>query len=184
MKNKAVWFVAFLVAYLITNIAVQFFWKGIVNPGQVLAAFIGITIGFLIVASPKNLLVRRIGTVLVALSVPIALVGLVSLFLSLFSIHLTRWSILGIYILGVLAILYLTVRFGTKQFFREPVMDERSLLHYAWSGSLSFIFLNFLIIGALLQLWVPLDQLGLWIGVLVTGLLFWIITLVVLEMKK
>ncbi len=184
MKNKVIWFLVFLVAYLITNIAVQFFWEGIVNPGQVLAAFIGITIGFLVVASPKNLLVRLIGTVLVALSVPIALIGLVSLFLSLFSIHLTGWSMLVIYIQGVLAVLYLTVRFGTKQFFREPVMDERGLLHYAWSGSLSFIFLNFLVIGALIQPWVALNQLGLWIGILITGLLFWIITLVILEMKK
>ncbi|ADH61209.1 hypothetical protein Tmath_1498 [Thermoanaerobacter mathranii subsp. mathranii str. A3] len=184
MKNKLVWFVVFLVAYLITNVAVQFFWKGIINPGQVLGAVIGIAIAFLIVAAPKNSIVLWIGAVLVVLSVPIALVGLVSLFLSMFSIHFTGWGIIGIYVLGVLAILYLTMRFGSKQFFQNPVMDERSLLHYAWSGSWSFIFLNLLIIGALLQPWIAFDQLGLWVGVLIAGLLFWLTTLVILEMKK
>lgn len=184
MKNKVVWFIVSLVAYLITNMAVQFFWKGTVNPGQVLAAFVGITIGFLVVAAPKNSLVLWIGTVLVVLGTPIALVGFVSLLFSLSSIHLPGWGMAGIYILGALAILYLTIRFGTKQFFQDPAIDERNLLHYAWSGFWSFIFLNFLIIGALLQPWIALNQLGLWIGVLVTGLLFWIITLIVLEMKK
>jgi len=184
MKNKLVWFVVFLVTSLITNIAIQFFGKSAVDPKQVLAAIIGITIGFLIIAAPKNLIIRWIAGVLAAVSMPIVLVGLVFLLFSLFSIHLTGRIIIGIYILGVLIILYLMLRFGTKQFFREPVMDERNLLHFAWSGSWSFLFLIFLVIGALLQPWIALDQLGLWIGVLIAGLLFWIITLVILEMKK
>ncbi len=184
MKNKLVWFAVFLVGYLVTSVVVQFFWHGVINPGQVLAAVVGIAIAFLMIAGPKNSMVLWIGAVLVAISVPIALVGLASLFLSMFSIHFTRWGIIGIYVLGVLAILYLTVRFGSKQFFENPVMDERSLLHYAWSGSWSFVFLNLLIIGALLQPWIALDQLGLWIGILIAGLVFWLTTVVILEMKK
>lgn len=74
MKNKVVWFVVFNVASLITNMAVQFFWKGTVNPGQVLAAFVGISIGFLVVAAPKNSLVLWIGTVLVVLGAPVAVI--------------------------------------------------------------------------------------------------------------
>jgi hypothetical protein len=55
---------------------------------------------------------------LVALSLPIALVGLVSLLFSLFSVRLYGWGILGIYSLGVLFIPFLAIRFGTKQFFQ------------------------------------------------------------------
>ncbi|NLP44870.1 MAG: hypothetical protein GX351_09625 [Peptococcaceae bacterium] len=181
MKNKLVWFTVFLVVYLITNIAVQFFWKGVIHPGQVLGAFIGIVIAFFIVAAPKNLIVRRLGTVLFVISAPIVLVGLISLFLSMFSIHLTGWGIIGIYVLGVITVLFLTMSFGSKEFFKTPVTDERNLLHYAWSGFWSFVFLNLLIIGALLQPWIELNQLSLWVGVLTAGLLFWLTTLIVLE---
>jgi len=41
------------------------------------------------------------------------------------------------------------------------------------SGSWSFIFLNFPIIEAIIEPWIALDQLGLWIGILSAGLLFW-----------
>ncbi|OPX85681.1 MAG: hypothetical protein A4E54_02280 [Pelotomaculum sp. PtaB.Bin117] len=45
------------------------------------------------------------------------------------------------------------------------------------SGSWSFIFLNFLIIEAIIEPWIALDQLGLWIGILSAGLLFWFASL-------
>jgi len=121
---------------------------------------------------------------LAALSMPIILVGVVLFILSLFSIHPTGGSMFGIYVAGIVIIFYLAKRFGAKHFFPDPVVDERIVLHYAWSGSLSFIFLNFLIIGALLQPWVALGQLGLWVGILIAGLLFWFASLIVLEMKK
>jgi len=184
MKNKLVWFVVFAVMFLIISVILQFFKDGIIDPWRLLATAGGIALAFFINIAPKKPIVLWIGLVLSALSMPIILVGLVSLILSIFSIHPTGGSILGIYVLGIVIIFYLAKRFGVKHFFPDPVVDERSVLHYAWSGSWSFIFLNFLIIGAIIQPWIALDQLKLWIGILSAGLLFWFASLVLLEMKK
>jgi|LSQX01.2.fsa_nt_gb hypothetical protein len=184
MKNKLVWFVVFVAMFLIISVILQFFKEGIIDPWRLLATATGIAIAFFINIAPKKPIVLWIGLLLSALSMPIILVGIVLLILSIFSIHPTGASMLGVYVLGIVIILYLAKRFGVKYFFADPVMDERMVLHYAWSGSLSFIFLNFLIIGAIIQPWIALDQLGLWIGVLSAGLLFWFASLVLLEMKK
>ncbi len=184
MKNKLVWFAVFAVMFLIISVILQFFKDGIIDPWRLLATATGIAIAFFINIAPKKPIVLWIGLLLTALSMPIILVGVVLLVLSTFSIHPTGAIMLGIYVLGIVIILYIAKRFGAKLFFADPVMDERIVLHYAWSGSLSFIFLNFLIIGAIIQPWIALDQLGLWIGVLIAGLLFWFASLVLLEMKK
>ncbi|TEB08582.1 hypothetical protein Psch_02146 [Pelotomaculum schinkii] len=184
MKNKIVWFMVFSVIFLIISVILQFFKDGIIDPVRLLASAGGIGIAFFINIAPKKPIVLWIGLVLTALSMPIILVGVVLLILSIFSIHPTGGSMLGIYVLGIVIIFYLAKRFGVKHFFPDPVVDERIVLHYAWSGSLSFIFLNFLIIGAIIQPWIALDQLGLWIGILISGLLFWFASLVLLEMKK
>lgn len=184
MKNKLVWFAVFAVMFLIISVILQFFKDGIIDPWRLLATATGIAIVFFINIAPKKPIVLWIGLVLTALGVPIILVGMVLLVLPIFSIHPTGASMLGIYVLGIVIILYLAKRFGVKHFFADPVMDERIVLHYAWSGSLSFIFLNFLIIGAIIQPWIALDQLGLWIGVLIAGLLFWFASVVLLEIKK
>lgn len=186
MKNKLVWFVVFATMFLIISVILQFFKEGIIDPWRLLATATGIAIALFINIAPKKPIVLWIGLLFSALSMPIILVGIVLLVLSIFSIHPTGASMLGVYVLGIVIILYLTKRFGVKHFFPDPdpVMDERIVLHYVWSGSLSFIFLNFLIIGAIIQPWIALDQLGLWIGVLSAGLLFWFASLVLLEMKK
>lgn len=131
MKNKLVWFVVFLVTYSITNIAVQFFSRSVIDTWQVLAAAAGILIAFMNVALQKNLAAMWIRVVLIALFAPIALVGLVSLILSLISIDFAGWVMLGVYVLGVLAVLYLAVQFRSK-LFQDPVLDERNLMHFAW----------------------------------------------------
>jgi hypothetical protein len=166
------------------SVILQFFKDGIIDPWRLLATATGIAIAFFINIAPKKPIVLWIGLLLTALSMPIILVGVVLLVLSTFSIHPTGAIMLGIYVLGIVIILYIAKRFGAKLFFADPVMDERIVLHYAWSGSLSFIFLNFLIIGAIIQPWITLDQLGLWIGILIAGLFFWFASLVLLEMKK
>ena len=184
MKNKLVWFAVFAVMFIIISVILQFFKDGIIEPWRLLATATGIAIAFFINIAPKKPIVLWIGLVLTALSLPLILVGVVLFILSIFSIHPTGASMLGIYVLGIAIILYLAKRFGVKHFFADPVMDERIVLHYAWSGSLSFVVLNFLIIGAIIQPWIALDQLGLWIGVLIAGLLFWFASLVLLEMRK
>lgn len=184
MKNKLVWFTVFAVMFLIISVILQFFRDGIIDPVRLLATAGGIAIAFFINIAPKNPIVLRIGVVLAALGMPIILVGVVLFILSLFSIESAGGSMLGVYVLGIVIIFYLAKRFGAKYFFADPVVDERIVLHYAWSGSLSFIFLNLLIIGAIIQPWMALDELGLWIGILTAGLLFWFASLIILEMKK
>lgn len=184
MKNKLVWFAVFMVVFLIISVTVQFFKESIVDPVRLLATAGGIVIAFFLNIAPKKPIVLWIGLVLTALSMPIILVGLVLAVLSIFSIHPGGASMLGLYVLGIVIIFYLAKRFGVRHFFPDPVVDERMVLHYAWSGSWSFIFLNFLIIGAIIQPWIALNQLGLWIGILIAGLLFWFASLVLLEMKK
>lgn len=185
MKGKLIWLLVFLVAYLITSIATQYLWSGHISPWIVFGVIVGIVAGFLITSAPRKPVTLLIGTVLAVLCVPVALVWLISLVLSLFSVKLTGWAVLGLYIIGVLKTIYLAIRFGREKVLQEPVIvDERNLAHSAWSGLWSFIILNFLIMGALLQPWVALDRVELWIGVLVAGLLFWLISVVILEMKR
>ncbi len=169
---------------MIISVIVQFFKDGIVDPFRLLATASGIALALFINIAPKKPIVLWIGLVVTALGVPIILVGVVLAILSIFSINPSGASMLGIYVLGIVIIFYLAKKFGVKHFFPDPVVDERLVLHYAWSGSLSFIFLNFLIIGAIIQPWIALDQLGLWIGILIAGLIFWFASLVLLEMKK
>lgn len=184
MKNKLVWFVVFLVIFLIVGVAVQFFRDGIINPVQVLAGAVGVALALFLDIAPKKPFVLWLGVFFTALGVPIVLVGVVLFVLSLFSIQPAGGIMFGVYVAGIIIILCLAKRFGSKCFFQDPIIDERIMLHYTWSGSLSFIFLNILIIGALLQPWIAFDQLGLWVGILIAGLLFWFASLVILEMKK
>lgn len=63
----------------------------------------------------------------------------------------------------------------------EPILDERHQQHNLWSGYWSFLFLNLLLIAALLQPWVLHSQTGLWIGILVAGTGFYLGSLLILE---
>lgn len=139
MKNKLVWFVVFVAMFLIISVILQFFKEGIIDPWRLLATATGIAIAFFINIAPKKPIVLWIGLLLSALAMPIILVGIVLLVLSLFSIQPTGAIMLAVYILGIVTILYLAKRFGIESFFTDPVMDERMVLHYSWSGSLSFI---------------------------------------------
>lgn len=66
----------------------------------------------------------------------------------------------------------------------EPQVDERYEYHAFLSGYRAFLFLNLLLIAALLQPWVAHGRLALWVGVLFAGLLFWVANLLILERRR
>lgn len=66
----------------------------------------------------------------------------------------------------------------------EPMVDERQQHHVVLSGYKAFLFLNLLLIGALVQPYVSHDHLGLWVGVLVAGLAYWVVNLVLLDRTR
>lgn len=188
MKNNLVWYLVYLLIFLVCVIAFDFFKKGIVTSDSILLIISFAPISFLIIIARKNLLIRWISIVLGALGLPIMLIGFITIICSLFSFDLADWTIIPIYIAGFIVVIYWMISSNTKQLDDSPfnlpgIIDERNTHYIILSGFGAFIFLNFLIIGALLQPWLPLDDLRLWIGVLITGLLFWIITASILEMK-
>lgn len=187
MDKKLMWFFAMLLTMLITTIAVQYFWIGNLNPAALLGIILGAAIGWLILSRPKKSWTFWVGTLFWVLFVPAGILGFIRFLASQISIELTTWTAVTIYILGVLAVLFFSINnaslHGINEIHNQPLIDERVQAHYSLSGFWAFIFINLLIMGALLQPWIPLNQLGLWIGVLVIGLLFWGANLLILERK-
>ena len=187
MDKKLMWFFAFLLSMMITLLAVQYFWYGNLNPAALLGVMAGSAIGWILMTNHKKTWLFWIGMIFWVLFVPVGLVGLIRLIVPFLSIELTALSTFALYLLGVMAMLLfyiLTARHGTDQIHNLPMVDERYQYHAGLSGFWSFMFLNFLIIAALLQPWIPQGQIGLWIGVLLSGLIFWGGNLLLLERKS
>jgi hypothetical protein len=188
MQKNLMWFFAVLLTMVITTITVQYFWSGNLNPAYLLGVVLGSVIAWIIISTPRRPWVYWVGMLFWAIFVPAGLLGLIRLFVSLLSIALPTWADVAIYLLGVLAILlffiYNNSRIRIEEIGNRPFVDERYQYHYGLSGFWAFLFLNLLIIGALLQPWVPQGQLGLWIGVLIASLVFWGINLLILEQNR
>jgi len=75
-------------------------------------------------------------------------------------------------------------RVGSRRGMAEPLLDERHRQHNLWAGYWSFLFLNLLLIAALLQPWAPHSQTGLWVGILIAGTGFYLGSLLILERKR
>lgn len=186
MKNKPfLWFAMFFLTYLIASVVFQYLIDRTINPIHLFGGALGIILAFLIsTLSNKHSLFLWVATGLAIITMPIILVSFTTIITSFFAIQLPKEIIFAVYILGVFIISFFFIKRGIKWFFREPTMDERNVLHLAWSGILAYFFLSLLLIGAILQPWIPLNQLSLWIGILTVSFLFWFISLVILEKVK
>jgi len=176
-----------LMGILLGNVFAQFFTAGTINPAGIFGVLIGVGLAvFIHFYSRKKPLVRGIGSILIALLIPLPFAGLISYMLSLFPVDITITIFGSIYLVGLLvAMLILFGSAGNKVFAQDvPGYDERQLSHFAWGGAWSFLVLFFLLIGALIQPWIELGEQGLWIGILLAGFLFWLATNIVLELKK
>lgn len=178
MKKNLVWFAVFLLVFLVSSVIWQFFLKGDINPWMLLGSAVGIALAYLLISAPKNSFTLIALVLLAAISIPLVFLGLIFPYLN------SIWVMIGIYLVTVLTILFLTMKYGSARFFESTLVDERNLLHYTWSGFFSFILINLLIIGALIQPWIPLDQTLLWAAILLLGLLFFLANLIYLEMKN
>jgi hypothetical protein len=187
MNKKLMWLFAFSLTMVITSITVQYFLSGNINPAYLLGVILGTVIGWIILSNLNRPWVYWVGMIFWILFVPSGLVGLARLVASLLSLEFPFWGSAALYLLGVLGILFFyerTTRFRIEDLANRPIVDERYQYHFGVSGYWAFLFLNILIIAALLQPWVPHSQLGLWIGVLIAGLVFWIANLLILERKR
>ncbi len=199
--KKFVWAILLLFGTVVGGLAVQhFFWESL-NPFLIFGQIFGVLIGYLIIFANRYFFWAVLMVIILAL--PIVFVGLLSELLALLSIELVGWSLIVLYVIALLIVSTLFIIYGPKYLFKDktsskgdpantwpfigklidPPLDEKSLNHFAWSAAWSFLILNCLIIGALLQPWVPLNDLGLWIGVLMAGTLFWIATMIALELR-
>lgn len=188
MEKKLMWFAALLLTMLVTTITVQYFLTGNINPLGLLGVVLGASIGWTLISNSRRSWTYSVGMLFWVVFVPAGFVGLVGFVASLLAIEFPSWGVATIYLLGVLAMLFLflhnTSRFGIEEMYSRPVVDERYQYHFGLSGFWAFLFLNLMIIGALLQPWISQNQLGLWIGVLVSSLVFWGANLLILERKR
>jgi hypothetical protein len=181
VKNKLLHYSVMLLGLLIAAVACQFFSGGTIEPLTPFGVVIFLAAAFFSFGDlTKEQFALGLGRFLGAISLPVVFVVLVYFILSLLSIHLTLQHLLAIYLAGVAIILPLLIKSSMKDALRDQV-DEGTERYITWSGHWSFLFLNFLIICALVQPWVPLDQNALWVGVLIAGLVFWLTFMFILE---
>lgn len=167
------------------SVLAQYFSGGIINPLVLLGMFTGVSLSIFIIHFAIGPYRRWVATILSALFIPVAIAGLGNYLLSLLGFETTIQSYVAVYFLGLLLIIFIAVRKDSKEFLQDvPGLDERQLLHFAWGSAWSFLLLFFLIIAALAQPWVPLDNPGLWIGILGVSFLCWVINMTVLGLKK
>jgi len=181
VKSKLLHYSVMLMGLLIAAVACQYFARGTIEPLTPFGVVIFFAAAFFSFGGlTKEQFTLGLGRFLVVISVPIVFVVLVYFIFSLFSIHLTLQHLLAIYLAGVAIILPFLIKSSMKDASPEKPAEstERQI---TCSGYWSFLFLNFLIIGALVQPWVPLDQKALWVGVLSAGLVFWLAFMFILE---
>jgi hypothetical protein len=188
MEKKLMWFAALLLTMLVTTMAVQYFVTGNINPFGLLGVVLGAAIGWTLVSDPRKSWTYSVGMLFWVVFVPAGFVGLVGFIASLLAIKFPAWGVATIYLLGVLIMLFFFIhnasRSAIEGIYSRPMVDERYQYHFGLSGFWAFLFVNLLIIGALLQPWVSRGQLGLWIGVLIASLVFWGANLLILERKR
>lgn len=188
MENKIMWFFALLLTMMVATISAEYFFSGRLNLAYLLGVMLGTAIAWLIISGPKKRWIYWLSMLSWVLFIPGASLGLARYIASLLSIKITTSGYIVIYLLGAMVMFFFFIRTRPRaeieEIYNRPVIDERYKFHFGLSGFWSFLFLNLLVIGALLQPWVPQGQIGLWIGVLITGLVFWIAILVVLERKR
>jgi len=132
--------------------AIQAFMEGSIRVSSILGVITGVSIAAIIELKRDNSFIRLAAVFLAALAAPIVLIGLIVLAASVLSLVLPAWTMFVVYVAGFLTILFLLLRFNNiGNLFQAPEMDERNFLYCTMSGFAAFIFLNFLIIGSLLQ---------------------------------
>lgn len=188
MEKKLMWFFSLWLTLMIATITVQYLYTGSLNLAYLLGTTLGTAIvGWLFISGPRRRWIYWAGMVSWVLIVPSGFIVLIRFIASLLSVKINTAGYIAIYLLGALANVFIfirTHRAGIEEIYNRPQVDERYQYHFGLSSFWSFIFLNLLIIGALLQPWVSLGQIGLWIGVLIAGLVFWITNLLILEWKR
>ena len=181
MKNKLLHYSVMLMGLLIAVVACQYIDSGTIDPLTPFGVVIFFAVAFFSFSGlTKELFTLGLGRFLGAISVPVVFVVLVYFILSLFSIHLTLKHLLGIYLFGAAIVLPFLIK-SSKKDASPGQVDERAERQITWSGYWSFLFLNFLIICALVQPWLLLAQKALWVGVLIAGLVFWLTFMFILE---
>ncbi|NMB90239.1 MAG: hypothetical protein GYA17_17910 [Chloroflexi bacterium] len=187
MDRKLTWVFALLLTMLVTSMAVQYFVFGDFNPAYLFGTLLGTLIAGFFLPRPPKAWVSRVGAAIWVLFVPVGVVGIVRLVASLFSIQLSIPGMAAIYLLGAVGMTFICFRsthFRLGELPERPILDERYLRHFGVSGYWAYLFLNALIVTALLQPWVPRSQIELWVGVLAAGLVFWVANLFILEHKS
>jgi hypothetical protein len=170
-----------LMGLLIAVVACQYIDSGTIDPLTPFGVVIFFAVAFFSFSGlTKEQFTLGLGRFLGAISVPVVFVVLVYFILSLFSIHLTLKHLLGIYLFGAAIVLPFLIK-SSKKDASPGQVDERAERQITWSGYWSFLFLNFLIICALVQPWLLLAQKALWVGVLIAGLVFWLTFMFILE---
>ncbi|EEG78480.1 hypothetical protein [Dethiobacter alkaliphilus] len=182
--RKLIFWLLLLTGSAFGTVLAQYF-GGAINPFMLLGILAGVSLGIFVIHFAKGPFRRWVIAILSALFIPVVITGIVTYILSLLGFDTSLQSIFTVYILGLLFIIFIAIRIDDKDFLRDvPEYDERQLHHFAWSSAWSFLLLFFLVIGALAQPWVGLDNLGLWIGVLGVTYLFWVINITVLGLRK
>lgn len=188
MDKKLMWFFALWLTLMIAVMSAEYFSSGSFNLAYLLGATLGTAIAWFIISAPKKRWIYWVSMLSWVLFIPAATLGLVRYIASLLSLNINTFGYVVIYLLGAIVMFFIFIgtrpRAKIEQIYHQPVIDERYKYHFAMASFWSFLFLNLLLIGALLQPWIPHSQLGLWLGVMIAGLVFWIACLVILETTR
>jgi hypothetical protein len=188
MDKKLMWFFVLLLTLLTATVAAEYFSSGSFNLAYLLGEILGTSILWYILSAPKKRWLYWVSMLSWVLFIPGVTLGLVNYIAKRLSIEITTFVYVVIYLLGALVMLFFFIRTRPRSEIREiinrPVIDERYKNHFGVSSFWSFLFVNLLLIAALLQPWIPHSQLGLWIGVMIAGLVFWFANLAILERKR
>jgi hypothetical protein len=188
MDKKLMWFFALLLTIMIATVAVEYFISGSFNLAYLLGVMLGTAIAWFIISSPRKRWLYWASMLSWVLFYPGATLGLVRYIAIRLSIEITTAEYVIIYLLCAMLMFFFFIRTRPRAeidaiYFRT-VTDERYKYHFGVASFWSFLFVNLLLIGALLQPWVAHRQVGLWIGVMIAGVVFWIANLAILERKR
>jgi hypothetical protein len=188
MEKKLMWFFALLLTLMIATVAVEYFLSGSFNLAYLLGVMLGTAIAWFIISAPRKRWLYWVSMLSWVLFYPGVTLGLVRYIAIRLSIEITTAEYVIIYLLCAMLMFFFFIRMRPRAeieaiYFRS-VTDERYKYHFGVASFWSFLFVNQLLIGALLQPWVPHRQVGLWIGVMIAGLVFWITNLAILERKR
>lgn len=159
-----------------------------IDAGAPLAGLIGWFIGYLVLRYLKSLHNSYFKTAIMMMFASFILPAMVMLAALIMRVDVPGWAIGVVWALGLgmetISTYSVISNLAGIDTAIENDIDERQEQHLAWSGLLGFIALMIMLIFALLQPWIILEDTRLWLSIQTLGIAVWLLSFVVLESSR